>query len=225
SHELRTPITTLKMYTQILKKQQSKKSESDGGLMHALARMDAQLNKLNGLISDLLNVSKIELGRLEFQEEWFDLDEVVREACEGIQQTTTKHTIRIEGSITRSVWGDKDRIGQVVTNLLTNAIKYSPQAREVLVQLQLEQDRELAVVSVRDYGIGIDDEHLSKIFTRFYRVSDPEEKTFPGLGIGLYLSQEIIKRHNGSLTVTSEKGKGSVFSFSLPINGGRPHTG
>jgi PAS domain S-box-containing protein len=222
SHELRTPITTLKMYTQVLQKQQSKKSEVDGSLTHALARMDAQLNKLNGLISDLLNVSKIELGRLEFQEEWFNLDEVVREACEAIQQTTTKHTIRIEGSITCPVWGDKDRVGQVVTNLLTNAIKYSPQAHEVFVQMHSEQ--EAAVVSVQDFGIGIDDEHLSKIFTRFYRVSDPEEKTFPGLGIGLYLSLEIIKRHSGNLTVASEKGKGSVFSFSLPINGSTPPT-
>ena len=212
SHELRTPITSLKMYTQVLQKQLSKKGETS--FNHSLSRMDAQLNKLTGLISDLLNISKIELGRLEFQEEWFNLDEVVKEACEAIQQIATKHTIHIEGSIVQPVWGDKDRIGQVVTNLLTNAIKYSPQAQKVVVRLQAEPDN--ALVSVQDFGIGIDSEHLNKIFTRFYRVSDPEEKTFPGLGIGLYLSCEIIKRHHGSMMVASEKGKGSVFSFSLP---------
>lgn len=212
SHELRTPITSLKMYTQVLQKQLSKKGETS--FNHSLSRMDAQLNKLTGLISDLLNISKIELGRLEFQEEWFNLDEVVKEACEAIQQIATRHTIHIKGSIVQPVWGDKDRIGQVVTNLLTNAIKYSPQAQEVIVRLQAEPDN--ALVSVQDFGIGIDSEHLNKIFTRFYRVSDPEEKTFPGLGIGLYLSYEIIKRHHGSVMVASEKGKGSVFSFSLP---------
>lgn len=212
SHELRTPITSLKMYTQVLQKQLSKKGETS--FNHSLSRMDAQLNKLTGLISDLLNISKIELGRLEFQEEWFNLDEVVKEACEAVQQIATKHTIHIEGSIVQPVWGDKDRIGQVVTNLLTNAIKYSPQAQKVVVRLQAEPDN--ALVSVQDFGIGIDSEHLNKIFTRFYRVSDPEEKTFPGLGIGLYLSYEIIKRHHGSVMVASKKGKGSVFSFSLP---------
>lgn len=220
SHELRTPITSLKMYTQFVQKQLSK--QGDESLSQFLGRMDAQLNKLNGLIGDLLNVSKIEVGRLEFQEEWFNLDEVVSETCEAIQQTAPKHTIHIEGSISCPVWGDKDRIGQVVTNLLTNAIKYSPQAHEVLVRLQSEPDA--AVVSVQDFGIGIDQEHLSKIFTRFYRVNDPEEKTFPGLGIGLYLSHEIIARHGGSLTVASEKGKGSTFTFSLPRYGRTPPT-
>lgn len=220
SHELRTPITSLKMYTQFLQKHLSKKG--DISLVHPLTRMDAQLNKLAGLINDLLDVSKIEHGRLDFQEECFNLEEVVREACEAVQQTTPKHTIHIEGSIPYSVRGDKDRIGQVMTNLLTNAIKYSPQAREVLVRLQSEPDR--ALVSVQDFGIGIDQEHLSKIFTRFYRVSDPDEKTFPGLGLGLYLSHEIITRHGGSLTVASEKGKGSVFSCVLPYNGSAQHT-
>jgi signal transduction histidine kinase len=128
--------------------------------------------------------------------------------------TTPKHTISIEGNIPQPVWGDVDRIGQVLTNLLSNAVKYSPQADSIIVQLALEQDT--AVVSIQDFGIGIDREHQGNIFNRFYRVSDPEEKTYPGLGIGLFISHEIIKRHGGDLKVVSEKGKGSRFLFALP---------
>ena len=213
SHELKTPITSLKMYTQVLQKQFAKRGEES--VSRSLAKMDAQLNKLTLLIGDLLNVTKIELGQLAFQEEAFDLNEVVRETVEQIQMTTPKHTIHIEGSIRRHVWGDKERIGQVLTNLLSNAVKYSPQANSVIVRLTSEQ--EAAVVSVQDFGIGIDTEHQANIFTRFYRVSDLEEKTYPGLGIGLYIAHEVVKRHGGDLTVVSEKGKGSVFRFTLPF--------
>jgi signal transduction histidine kinase len=212
SHELKTPLTSLKMYTQVLHKQLARKGEKS--LTAYLAKMDAQLNKLTALIGDLLNVSKIELGQLPFQDEMFDVNEVVKETVEQMQLTTTKHTIRIEGMIPQPVWGDKDRIGQVLTNLLSNALKYSPDADTVLVRLTPEQD--VAVVTVQDFGIGIAKEHQSKIFTRFYRVNDPKEKTYPGLGIGLYIANEIIKRHGGTMTVISEKGKGSQFSFTLP---------
>jgi PAS domain S-box-containing protein len=214
SHELKTPVTSLKMFTQVLQKQLARKGEEN--LSRSLIRMDAQLNKLTLLIGDLLNVSKLELGQLALQEESFDLDVVVKEMVEQVQLTTTKHTIRLVGTITQLVWGDKDRIGQVLINLLNNAVKYSPQADTIIVRLTSEQDT--AIVSIQDFGIGIDEKHQSKIFTRFYRVSDPEERTYPGLGIGLYLSHEIIKRHGGNLTVISEKGKGSEFRCSVPFS-------
>jgi PAS domain S-box-containing protein len=214
SHELKTPLTSLKMFTQIVQRQLARKGEES--LSQTLAKMDAQLNKLTMLISDLLNVSKIEHGQLALQMDAFDLDELVREMVAQVQLTGTSHTIRVEGSITRPVWGNRDRIGQVVLNLLSNAIKYSPGADTVIVRLTSETDA--ASVSVQDFGIGIAPEHQSKIFTRFYRVSGPEEKTFPGLGIGLYLSQEILKRHGSKLMVESEKGKGSLFRFTLPYS-------
>lgn len=214
SHELKTPVTSLKMFTQVLQKQLARKGEEN--LSRSLARMDAQLNKMTLLIGDLLNVSKLELGQLALQEETFDVNEVVKETVDQIQLTTAKHIIRIEGGITQPVWGDKDRVGQVLANLLSNAVKFSPHADTLVVRLTTQQD--VAVVEVQDFGIGIDEEHQSKIFNRFYRVNDPEEKTYPGLGIGLYLSHEIIKRHGGNLSVVSEKGKGSVFRFTLPYS-------
>lgn len=214
SHELKTPLTSLKIYTQIVQRQLARKGEEDLG--HSLAKMDAQLNKLTLLIGDLLNVSRIEHGQLALQMDAFDINELVREMVAQVQLIATSHTVRVEGRITRSVWGDRDRIAQVILNLLSNAIKYSPGANTVIVHLTPEQDH--ADVSVQDFGIGIDSEHLNKIFLRFYRVSGSEEKTFPGLGIGLYLSQEILKRHGSNMTVESEKGNGSLFRFTLPYN-------
>lgn len=212
SHELRTPVTSLKLYVAVLQKQLARLGEES--VAHSLSKMDTQLNKLTLLIKDLLNVSRIELGRLDFQEDLFDLDAVVKETVEQVQSTTGKHTIRIEGQIDRPAWGDKDRVGQVLTNLLTNAIKYSPQSDTIIVRITSTPDA--PVVSVQDFGIGIEQEHIHDIFDRFYRVSDPDEKTYPGLGIGLYISHEIIKRHGGTLSVESKKGHGSVFSFTLP---------
>ena len=212
SHELRTPVTSLKLYIQVLEKQLSRQGEEN--LTRSFTKMDAQLNKLTLLIEDLLNVSKIEHGKLEFHEDWFDLNEVVKETMEQIQTTTSKHHIRVEGRISQPVWGDKERIGQVLTDLLTNAVKFSPQADTIIVRLITAQDA--AMVSVQDFGIGIDNEHLNHIFDRFHRVNDPEEKTYPGLGIGLHIAREIIQRHGGTMTVESNKGKGSLFSFTLP---------
>lgn len=135
---------------------------------------------------------------------------------EQIQPTTSKHRIRIEGKIDQPVRGDKDRISQVLINLLTNAIKYSPHADTIIIRVTAARDA--AVVSVQDFGIGIEKEHLNHIFDRFYRVSDPQEKTYPGLGIGLYIAHEIIKRHGGALTVESEKGQGSDYFVEKPFD-------
>jgi PAS domain S-box-containing protein len=212
SHELRTPITSLKMYTQILQKRFARQGEEN--LNRSLMKMDAQIAKLTLLIEDLLDVSKLELGKIAFRQEAFDLNEIVAETVEHVQSISTRHSIRVEGKIALPVWGDKERIGQVLINLLINAIKYSPEADTILVHVAQEQA--MAVVNVRDFGIGIAKEYQQHIFDRFYRVNDPEERTYPGLGIGLHIAYEIIVRHGGTMHVVSEKGKGSLFCFTLP---------
>jgi signal transduction histidine kinase len=213
SHELKTPVTSLKGFTNILQRRLTRQGDHQG--LHYLSRIDAQLNKLTKLITDLLDISRLQTGVLAFEKEWFSLDSLIDEIVENVQAATTTHAIAVEGSTGAQILGDKDRLGQVFINLLTNAVKYSPRADKVLVRLSREGNQ--ALVSVQDFGIGIDEAYHQRIFERFYQVSDPEERTYPGLGIGLYLSKAILDRHAGSITVTSRKGAGSTFAVALPI--------
>src|SRR6266568_584436 len=213
SHELKTPITALKGFTQLLHRRF--KSRGDEESLHFLARIDTQLNKLTKLISDLLDISKMQVGKLEYCMEVFDLDVLAQEIVESVQGTTQTHRLLLEKTAGIRILGDRDRIGQVLINLLTNAIKYSPDADRVIMQVAI--DGENALVSVQDFGIGIAKAYQEKIFERFYQVSESEEKTYPGLGIGLYIVRQIIKRHQGHLWVQSRKGGGSIFSFSVPL--------
>lgn len=215
SHELKTPVTSLKIYTHALHKQAEKQGEET--FSKYLEKMNMQTDKLTVLINDLLNVSKLQHGKLEFTMENFDLNDLVKETVDAVQQIAERHIIKIKGEIDGPVFGDRYRIYQVLTNLLTNAIKYSPGANTI--QVEIMPNGKSALVSVKDFGIGIDKEHQKHIFQQFYRVSSPTEKTYPGLGMGLYIAHEIVKRHGGEMTVESEKGKGSTFSFNLPYKG------
>lgn len=213
SHELKTPVTTLKVFTQIL----LKRSESSGDSQSKafLTKMDSQLTRLTVLINDLLDISKIQEGKLELNKEKFTINDLVKETIENIQAISNQHEILVIGNAKMDVVADRDRIGQVLTNLLTNAIKYSPNSNQVIVNLLQENNN--VVVAIKDFGIGIDKKHQHKIFDRFYRVAGRSEKTFPGLGIGLYISSEIIRRHGGHIWVESKKSGGSTFSFNLPL--------
>lgn len=215
SHELKTPVTSLKGFTNVLQRRLAKQGDEQG--LHYLARMDAQLNKLTGLISDLLDISRMQSGKLVLRAEPFDLDSLIEEIVENVQAATATHRLSIEGRTGACVFGDQERLAQVYVNLLTNAIKYSPQADSVLVRLFLDCETQQAVVGVQDFGIGIDRSHHERIFERFYQVTDPLEKTYPGLGIGLYISSEIVERHQGRMWVESSKGNGSTFYVALPL--------
>lgn len=213
SHELKTPITSIKVFTQVLKKHSEQIGDSKA--VNHLKTMDKQLNKLTELVYDLLNISKIQAGKMDFKYEYFDFDASVKEIVDVLQQLENRHAIVIEGKTGKKVYGDQERIGQILNNLITNAIKYSPKAQKVVIKLS--SDDYSVQVGVQDFGIGMAKEHLSKIFERFYRVYDTTDKTFPGLGIGLYICAEIVKRHGGKLWVESDLGKGSTFFFTLPI--------
>ncbi|HTK08254.1 MAG TPA: PAS domain S-box protein [Ktedonobacteraceae bacterium] len=214
SHELKTPVTSLKGFAYVLQRRLEKQGDTQGA--HYLARMDAQLDKLTTLISDLLDVSRIQSGKLVLHMEPVDLDALIDETVENVQAATSTHHLLIEGKTTTQVMGDKERLGQVFVNLLTNAIKYSPRAQQVIVRLSQDADGEWLIVRVQDFGLGIDKVHHEKIFERFYQVSDPEEKTYPGLGIGLSICSEIVMRHQGRMWVESSKGQGSTFFVALP---------
>jgi PAS domain S-box-containing protein len=213
SHELKTPITSLKGYTQLLKMRMEKQGGAESVAM--LDRMDKQLTRLTQLIADFLDVSKIQAGQLDFAREPIDFDAFIHDIADTMQQISTTHTITIHGATQTRIIGDRDRLEQVFTNLLSNAVKYSPQATQVDISMTASQDT--VTVSIRDYGIGIPKEHQPKIFERFYRVSGIHDKTFPGLGMGLYISAEIVKRHDGRLWVESAENEGTTFFISLPI--------
>ena len=179
-----------------------------------VAKMSSQLDKLTILINDLLDLTKIQGGKLQFNEKLFDFDKLVKDTIEEMQQTTQDHVIKLQGSTKKKLLADEDRIRQVLINLLSNAIKYSPQAKRILVQLS--SSKQEITCGVKDYGLGISKEHREKIFERFFR-SGSKTQTYPGMGLGLYISKQIIERQGGKIWVESEEGKGSLFCFSLPV--------
>lgn len=211
SHELKTPVTSIKAYAQILQKRLAREGNME--VVAHLIKMEVQINKLITLINDLLDVTQLRNGIVRFHNADFAFDDIVTEAIEEVQRISEDHTITRVGTTNQIVYGDRERIGQVLINLLTNAIKYSPHADTILVTSTT--DAATVTLSVQDFGIGINPEQMPHIFERFYRVGDEEHTTIPGLGIGLYVSSEIIKRHGGTVTVESHKNHGSTFSFSL----------
>ena len=215
SHELKTPVTSLKGFTNILQRRLTRQGDAQG--LHYLARMDAQLDRLTALVSELLDISRMQTGKLPLREEPVALDTLLEETVEAMQATTVTHRLLIEGSTGAQVMGDQERLRQVFVNLLTNAIKYSSNADRIIVRLVRDDAGRQAIVSVQDFGIGINKEHHEHIFERFYQVADAEEKTYPGLGIGLYISREIVERHLGHLWVESSKGHGTTFFVALPL--------
>ena len=212
-HELRTPLTVLKLQTQYLHRHLARQGLHD--CVAILAQMEAQIQKLERLNGDLLDVSNMQAGRLEYVQESVDLNKLLQESAEVMHQMHPTHTILVHGRATTCVVGDPDRLGQVFSNLLSNAIKYSPRADTV--EVEIRSPAEAITISVRDHGIGIPQDQHEKIFERFYRAVDPSTNAIPGLGIGLYLVAEIIKHHGGTITVESALGKGSTFHVVLPL--------
>ena len=213
SHELKTPITSVKAYAQILG--QRFRKINDLKSVELAEKMDLQLDKLTSLIGDLLDVTKIEAGRIQFNESNFNFNELVDSTVEELQRTTLKHRINVSLQPSVTVHGDQDRLGQVITNFITNAIKYSPQADSIIIKTSVDNSK--VTLAVQDFGLGLSRVDQAKVFERFYRVSGSDQNTYPGLGLGLYISSEIIKRHKGRIWVESKKNKGSTFCFSLPI--------
>lgn len=213
SHELKTPVTTIKIYTQLLERKLRKSGTDD--YREFFTKINEQISSINNLVSSLLDATKIRAGKMPFSFKHYDINQVLKDKIDIAIQTTRKHKIFLHGRISRKIFGDKERIGQVVNNLLSNAIKYSPRGGEINVIAE-EMKKEI-VISVRDEGMGLDRNQQKKIFDRFFRAVDPESSSIPGMGIGLYISSEIIKFHGGRIWVESEKGKGSTFIFSIPL--------
>lgn len=213
SHELNTPVTSIKAYAQVLQdvfvKAKDKKSAA------LLGKLNEQVDRLSTLIEDLLEFTRIDGGKEKFREEKYDINELIKEIAAEMQRTT-KHSLVLKLSKPVKITGDKYRIRQVISNLLSNAIKFSPHSKKIIISSKV--DNKAATVSVQDFGIGIEQEMINKVFDRFFQVPQPSFNPFHGLGLGLYVAAEIIKRQGGKIWVDSTMNKGSTFYFSLPIS-------
>ncbi|QQG43887.1 MAG: PAS domain-containing protein [Candidatus Roizmanbacteria bacterium] len=211
SHELKTPVTTIKAFTQLLQKILSK--NDNPSVILYLNKMAFQVNRLKGLINDLMDVSKMQSGKIEYIYKNFEVNELVKETTEDIQAATSTHKIIIEGKAGCMFYGDRYRIRQVLNNIITNAIKYSPKADKIIIKESCNQDE--ITIEVKDFGIGIPAQETKKIFGKFYRIPNKGER-FEGMGLGLHISSEIIKHHKGKILVKSKEGAGSKFVITLP---------
>lgn len=208
THELKTPVTSLKGFLQLL---QMHTDSNDSNALF-VERSIKQVDKLGMLINDLVEFSKLQAGNLGMHFEIFDM-KVLVEDCLELYATSNSHPIKLNSRGLLDVRADRLRIEQVIDNLVSNAIKYSPQGGVVEIDLE---GRELEVeVKVKDEGMGIDNKLMDKLFSQFFRAVEPGF-SIPGLGMGLYITKEIVERHGGTINVESTLGKGSVFSFTLP---------
>lgn len=212
SHELKTPITAIKAFSQILEK--NLRQSSDRKNIFLITKINLQIDKITRLITDLLNISKIEEGRLSLKKEFFDYDALIKQTIADFKYSP--HKINKLGSANNKIYADKDKIAQVLINLINNAIKYSPQHKNINVKIS--GNRHNIITCIEDFGIGIPKNDIGKLFKRYYRSEISQEKNIGGFGLGLYISSEIIKKHKGKIWCESEAGKWSRFYFSLPVN-------
>ncbi|WP_133137040.1 GAF domain-containing sensor histidine kinase [Legionella rowbothamii] len=213
SHELNTPLTSMMIYAQILERQ----FEGTVNPHHTemVIKLREQVERLHGLIRDMLDTTRLAEGKLQLNITCFNLHNLIREKAENLQLNTKKHRLELQLKSVEQIVADEERIGQVLINLISNAIKYSPLGGKILISSETMDD--FVKVSVMDSGIGIPKEDFEKIFERFYRVYSNEAKTFPGMGIGLAICKDIIDMHSGRLEVESQELVGSTLSFIIPI--------
>ena len=214
SHELRTPLTTIKGYTQLLVQTIGDlPAEERSTYLNAVL---GEIDRMMGLISELLDVSRIETNRLQIHPQPIRWIEFLQRRASAFRVQNPARTIRFDAKATEViVMADPDRMRQVIDNLLSNALKYSPDGTDVEMYVTLEDGT--TQTSVVDHGIGIPRDEIPQLFERFHRARNVSSRYYGGLGLGLYIARAIIEAHDGSIAVESEEGKGSRFSLRLPL--------
>jgi len=213
SHELKTPVTTIKGFSQVLSQELEKRG--DKKTRYFLSKINNQVDKLTHLINDLLDVSRIETNRQIFRESTFELEKLIKQVIEELKMSITSHPISFKSS--HKIWlhADSQYIEQVMINLITNAAKYSPPRSRIKVTLGEKNKR--ASIEVEDFGYGIPKKDKTKIFSRFFRSKDSNRENSQGLGLGLYIANSISRHYGGELDFREKpRGKGVIFSFNLP---------
>jgi signal transduction histidine kinase len=212
SHELKTPLTTMKGYIEILN--DFFIGTQDKLALELVHKLGGQMERMLSLVTDMLDVTRIREGQLQLLKTHFSIDQLICQVINEFQVTSKEHKIVSDLQVEKDIHADRERIGQVLSNLIANAIKYSPGGDKVIITSRAAEHT--ITVCVQDFGIGISENMQQKVFDRFFRVADDSMKNFPGLGLGLYITADIIKRHGGKINVKSEKNKGSTFCFTIP---------
>jgi PAS domain S-box-containing protein len=216
SHELKTPVTSIKGYIQLMQREITRDIFAPEKFALSLDRVDRLVVQLTNLVSDMLDLSRIESARLDLKKKREDVGELVKEVVQDFKLTNPSRKIdfELQGDFFAEI--DQDKIAQVLINLISNAIKYSKENTPINISVFQKQEEKVSI-SIQDYGIGIDQKEHYKIFERFYRVEGKAENHFSGFGIGLYLAHSIVARHNGTITLDSTPGHGSTFTLLLPL--------
>jgi PAS domain S-box-containing protein len=214
SHELRTPLTTIKGYTQLLSQTVDDLGREERATY--LTAVLGEIDRMMGLISELLDVSRIETNRLQIHPQSIRWVEFLERRASAFRVQNPARSIIFEPQVEETiVVADPDRMRQVVDNLLSNALKYSPDASMIEVIVKIEHGQMLTAVV--DYGIGIPRDEIPKLFERFHRARNVSSRYYGGLGLGLYIAKAIVEAHRGSIGVESEEGNGSRFTIRLPL--------
>ena len=213
SHELKTPLTSLTAILQVLNNKL--KRSDDAFVPEALSRANLQVKKMSTMINGFLNISRLESGKIQINKQPFIIGDLIVEVIGEINLTGPAHIIQLQKCDKVVLLADREKISSVLVNLLSNAVKYSPKGSKIQIDCSLQHNK--VCVSVTDEGLGISPEDCDHIFDRYYRVESNHTRNISGFGIGLYLSAEIVQRHEGQIWVESERGKGSTFFFSLPV--------
>lgn len=213
SHELKTPITSILSYVQVLLSK-ARKTEDNFAIL-SLTRTEMQVKRMTNMINDFLNVGRLEQAKIQLSKSEFELHILIQEIIQETQLLQTSHNIECRHCQAIILYADRDKIGQVINNLISNAIKYSAHKSTITISCEIVEKN--VNISIIDQGVGISKKDQEQLFQRFYRVDDDRIKNVSGFGIGLYLVSEILRYHNTTIEVQSERDKGSIFSFSLPF--------
>ena len=220
SHELKTPAATLSATAQLLQRQLARQGSLEPEqLARSLDRLQEQSQRLARLINRLLDVSRINSARLTINLEPTDLASLVAEVVAACQMTTARHTILLRRPDELRAMVDRDRITQVVSILIDNAIKYSPEGGQIEVDLSRMRDE--ACLSVRDHGVGIPEDRIDRLFERFYRAHDGDQ--FSGMGLGLFVARHVVELHGGNIEADSPPDGGACFIVRLPLGNDSAH--
>lgn len=213
THELKTPITSIRLFAEIVERQTKKTGDKIG--LESVKELNIQLDRLTALMNYLLDVAKIQQGKLALNKVTFDVNAFIEEVIMIVKNISLVHIIDFTKNTDKEIYADRERMSQVLTNLVSNAIKYSDKGSKIIVNSA--HDKKNIIISIKDSGFGIPKSEQKLIFSRFYRANAAIDKNISGIGLGLYVAMQIVKAHHGRMWVKSVEKKGSTFYFSIPI--------